>query len=240
MYTTKADTLAEELRPLKALKHGLNYLFRRKGALTTSGCCAIVFSKLTGEHPTEAEIILIPIGMQFKNEDGEVEQEHGRDAKMLPHAMMVYPSFVHPTTRGSVQLASSDPSAPPVLEHALLGGSDMAALIAACRLARAIFQTSVMKAKDVVEEIPGDAVQTDDQWSSYLREGSFRPYHPTGTCRMGSDEASVVDPQLRVRGIEALRVVDASIFPTITSGNTNAPTIMVAERAADLILRPTT
>jgi choline dehydrogenase-like flavoprotein len=79
-------------------------------------------------------------------------------------------------------------------------------------------------------------VQSDEEWEAYLRASAFRVYHPVGTCRMGSDDSAVVDPELRVRGIQALRVVDASIFPTIPSGNTNAPTIMVAERAADLIM----
>jgi choline dehydrogenase-like flavoprotein len=111
----------------------------------------------------------------------------------------------------------------------------MTALIAACRVAREIFRTPVMQAKGVVEELPGEAVQTDDEWAAFLRGTAFRPYHPVGTCRMGSDDAAVVDPELRVRGVEGLRVVDASIFPTVTSGNTNAPVIMVAERAADLI-----
>ena len=86
------------------------------------------------------------------------------------------------------------------------------------------------------QEMPGEDVETDAEWTEYLRRQSFRPFHPVGTCRMGSDENAVVDPELRVRGIEGLRVVDASVFPTITSGNTNAPVIMIAERAADLIL----
>jgi choline dehydrogenase-like flavoprotein len=112
----------------------------------------------------------------------------------------------------------------------------MTALIAACRQAREIFHTPVMKAK-VSEKLPSDDVQTDEQWAAYLRTHAFHAYHPTGTCRMGPDDSSVVDPELRVRGVVGLRVVDASIFPTITSGNTNAPVIMVAERAADLILQ---
>ena len=153
---------------------------------------------------------------------------------------MVYPSFVHPVGRGTVRLASSDPSATPAIEHELVSGHDMTALIAACRQAREIFHTPVMKARAVTEQLPSDDVQTDEQWATYLRTHAFHAYHPTGTCRMGSDGSSVVDPQLRVRGLQGLRVVDASIFPTITSGNTNAPVIMVAEQAADLILHDST
>jgi choline dehydrogenase-like flavoprotein len=237
MYKTKADTLAEELKPLKAIKNLVQYIFRRTGAMTVSGGSAVVFSQISGAFPTEVEIILMPIGLSFPTTDGVDDTEHSiHDVKLMPHGLMVYPSFVHPAGRGTVRLASTDPSATPVIEHELVSGDDMTALIAACRQVRDIFATAPMKAKDVVEEVPGDRVQTDDEWKAYLRGRAFRPYHPVGTCRMGSDDGSVVDPQLRVRGLEGLRVVDASIFPTITSGNTNSPVIMVAERAADLIL----
>jgi choline dehydrogenase-like flavoprotein len=239
MYFTRAGTLAEEFKPLKALKHGINYLFRRRGALTVSGCTAIVFSQLTGEQPTEAELILIPIGMSFRNEAGEDSAEHSTsNVKLLAHHVMAYPSIVHPTGRGTLRLASDDPSALPVISHQLVAGRDMEGLIAACRQTREIFATSVMLAKGVTEVIPGDQVQSDEEWEAYLRASAFRVYHPVGTCRMGSDDAAVVDAELRVRGIQGMRVVDASIFPTIPSGNTNAPTIMVAERAADLIMGP--
>jgi len=237
MYRTKAGTLAEELKPARAFKHALNFLFRRRGALTVSGGSALVFSQLTGERPTEAEIILMPVGMKFPEDDGGDGTLHSiHDVKIVP-GLMVYPSFVHPTGRGTVRLASNDPAATPVIEHELVGGDDMTALIAACRQARDIFHMPAMKAKDVVEEMPGDDVQTDEEWTAFLRAGAFRPFHPVGTCRMGSDDGSVVDPSLRVRGVQGLRIVDASIFPTITSGNTNAPVIMVAERAAELMLR---
>jgi len=143
---------------------------------------------------------------------------------------------VHPASRGTIRLAASSPAAPPVISHELVSGADMHALIAACREAREIFRTTVMKARSATETLPGGSVQTDRQWEDYLRTFAFRPHHPTGTCRMGSDDGAVLDPQLRVHGLEGLRVADASVFPVITSGNTNAPTIMVAERAADLML----
>ena len=238
-YRTTADTLAEELKPQRAIRHAFNFLARGEGALTLGGGAAVVFASLTGAKPTETEIILMPVGMEFKqNNDSVGEDTHGLyDVKIVPKRVMVYPSCVHPQGRGTVRLGSSDPSAQPVIEHSLVGDEDMTALIAACRQTREIFKTSVMAAKQVVEEMPGDDVQTDSEWTEYLRLQSFRPYHPVGTCRMGSDDDAVVDPELRLRGIEGLRVVDASVFPAITSGNTNAPVVMVAERAADLILK---
>jgi len=237
MVTTRSGTLVEELRPLKMLKHGLNYLFRRKGALTVGGGAALVFSQLSGEYPTECEIILMPVGMEFQNREGEASHEHNvHKVKVLPHSMMVFPSFVHPKGRGTVRLASADPAEQPVFDHQLLPDADMTQLIAACRQAREIINAPAMKDNGAVEVVPGERVQSDEEWAGFLRMTSFRPYHPVGTCRMGADDESVVDPQLRVRGVQGLRVVDASVFPTVTSGNTNAPVVMVAEKAADLIL----
>ncbi len=237
MVTTESDTLVEELRPLKMLKHGINYLVRRRGPLTVGGGAALVFSALAGEHPTECEIILMPVGMEFQDNRGQASHEHNvHKVKVLPHSMMVFPSFVHPKGRGTVRLASADPGDQPVFDHQLLPDADMAQLVAACRQARAIINAPAMKDRGAVEAVPGDRVQTDEEWAAFLRMTSFRPYHPVGTCRMGADDGAVVDPQLRVRGVEGLRVVDASVFPTVTSGNTNAPVVMVAEKAADLIL----
>jgi choline dehydrogenase len=229
-YTTTASTLGEELRPRRALRHAADFAVRGQGPLTVAGGVAVVFSQVAGEYPTEAEIILMPIGLSF---EGDYHDIHS--VRTAP-GVMIYPSYVHPASRGSIRLAASNPAAPPVISHELVSDADVQALIAACHEARAIFRTTVMKARPTTETLPGDSVQTAQEWTDYLRTFAFRPHHPTGTCRMGSDDGAVVDPQLRLRGVERLRVADASIFPAITSGNTNAPTIMVAERAADLIL----
>lgn len=238
MVQTEADTLVEELRPLKILRHGLHYLVRRKGALTVSGGAAVVFTELDGARPTECEIIVMPVGMSFgdRASGGGATDHDVHKVKVLPHSMMIFPSFVHPEGRGSIRLRSADPSDTPLIQHELCGGNDMKALVAACKKARAIVESPAMKAHNAVEVLPGERVQTDEQWEGFLRTVAFTPYHPVGTCRMGADADAVVDLELKVRGVDGLRVVDASVFPTITSGNTNAPVIMVAERAADIIL----
>jgi choline dehydrogenase len=230
VYTTTAGTLGEELKARRAVKHLADFAVRGEGLLTVAGGAAVVFSQVIGEYPTEAETILMPIGLSFEGDHHDIHGVH------TAPGVMVYPSFVHPASRGTVRLAGSSPAAAPVINHELLGRADMQALTAACNDARDIFRTTVMKAKSAAETLPGPDVRTDSEWEAYLRAFAFRPHHPAGTCRMGCDDRAVVDPQLRVRGVEGLRVVDASIFPTITSGNTNAPTIMVAERAAGLIL----
>jgi choline dehydrogenase len=238
-YRTIAGTLAEETSPLRAIKHAMRYALKGTGALTLSGAAAVVFAQYEGHHPTETEIIFIPIGMSFSpspsGDDGLQHDIH--DFAVAPHGLTIYPSDVHPQSRGQLRLSSAIPDAYPIIDHELLGNPrDLRALIAACRQGREIMATPDMKAKLTGEVLPGSGVQTEEEWAAFLRGHAFRANHPVGTCRMGSDEHSVVDTKLRVRGVDSLRVVDASIFPTITSGNTNAPTIMVAERAADLIL----
>ncbi|MDT5100284.1 MAG: 4-pyridoxate dehydrogenase [Mycobacterium sp.] len=234
MYRTRAGTLAEETTPLRAVRHFVDFVLHGRGALTQGGAAAIVFDQIDGDYATETEIIFIPVGLSFANPDA-VHDIH--DLAIVPHGLTLYPSHVHPTSRGRLRLASADPAAGPMIEHEMFGCTeDLDNLVRVCRQARDIMATPAMKAKVTAEEIPGEQVQTDREWAEFLKANAFRPYHPVGTCRMGSDDRSVVDPQLRVRGAEGLRVVDASVFPTITSGNTNAPTIMLAERGVDLML----
>jgi choline dehydrogenase-like flavoprotein len=135
-----------------------------------------------------------------------------------------------------VRLRSADPNDKPrILTNTLAEPEDVAALIAGTRLAKEIAASGPFAQVLGRRILPEEGVDTDDDLVADLRRRVDLLYHPVGTCRMRTDEDAVVDPELRVRGIEGLRVVDASVMPTITSGNTNAPTIMIAERAADLI-----
>jgi len=148
------------------------------------------------------------------------------------------PSILEPKARGSVTIRSADPDAPPVIRHELAGNADdLATLTAACRRVREIFACEPMKALVIREEAPGDVVQTDADWEAYFRATTFGGSHPVGTCGMGNDELSVVDTSLSVRGVAGLRVIDASVMPVISRGNTNAPTVVIAEKGADLIRR---
>ena len=113
---------------------------------------------------------------------------------------------------------------------------DMQPMIEGIRLVRRIFASSPFAEHFKEEIFPGANYQSDEQLINYLRENAQSMYHPVGTCRMGRDHGAVVDDRLRVHGIAGLRVVDASIMPRISSGNTNAPTIMIAEKAADMII----
>jgi choline dehydrogenase len=144
-----------------------------------------------------------------------------------------------PEARGRVTLSSPDPLAPFDGRLQLLGRErDVACLVRGLRVVRRIHSAAPLASVMRDEFLPGPACTSDAQLEAYCRESVSGQYHPVGTCRMGADGASVVDPVLRVRGLAGLRVADASVMPTITSANTMAPVMMIAEKAADLILGP--
>ncbi|MBJ7329251.1 MAG: GMC family oxidoreductase N-terminal domain-containing protein [Solirubrobacteraceae bacterium] len=153
-------------------------------------------------------------------------------------AMTFGPVLITPKSRGEVTLRSADPRAKPkILTNTLAEPEDLASLVAGVKLAREIAAQGPLQGVTGRELFPGADVSGDADIEDDVRRRVELLYHPSGTCRMGadSDELAVLDPELRVRGVDGLRVVDASVFPIIPGGNTNAPTIMVAERAADLI-----
>jgi choline dehydrogenase len=144
--------------------------------------------------------------------------------------------LLHPDSRGWMTLRSPDPRDPPrIFLNLFTERSDVETLIRGLRIARQVFETQPLAGLVDEEVSPGKGVQTDAEFEAYLKTACLVSHHPVGTCTMGHGDMAVVDPQLRVRGIEALRVCDASIMPTVPGGNTNAPSIMVGEKAADLI-----
>jgi len=146
-------------------------------------------------------------------------------------------TLLRPESRGTVHIQSADPYMQPVIQPNYLDAQqDRDILIAGMKAVRRVAGDTKFAQHTVAERYPGPDVQSDDQLLDYLKRMCRTSFHPIGTCRMGPDEASVVDERLRVRGFEGLRVIDASIMPTLVSGNTNAPTIMVAEKGSDMVL----
>ena len=144
---------------------------------------------------------------------------------------------LRPSSRGRVRLASRDPMAAPSMQpYYLSTGEDRACAVAALRYARRLAATKALSPYVVEELRPGAAVRSDDELLAFARAYGATIFHPSGTCSMGHDAMAVVDDRLRVRGVGALRVVDCSIMPTLVSGNTNAPVVMIAEKASDMIL----
>jgi choline dehydrogenase len=150
-------------------------------------------------------------------------------------------TLVRPQSRGRVRLASANPFEPPVIDPRYLENErDMSAMVSGVELTQRFLQTKTFSSIIKQDGSFGLGKLTREDIESYLRANISTIYHPTGTCKMGSDATAVVDSELRVRGIDGLRVVDASIMPTITTGNTNAPTIMIAYKAASMIRRKLT
>ncbi|HTM95861.1 MAG TPA: GMC oxidoreductase, partial [Croceibacterium sp.] len=155
----------------------------------------------------------------------------------LGHGYAISPVNLYPRSRGTVRLASPDPLAAPVIDPRLLEApEDILPLIRALKIARKAFATPAFAKYEGVEVAPGPDTQNDAQFDQYIRETGYTVHHPVGSCRMGSDADAVVDPQLRFNGIANLRIADASVMPSIIGGNTNAPCVMIGERAADFVL----
>ena len=133
-------------------------------------------------------------------------------------------------------LKSNNPLDNPLIKHEMFSQvDDLHDLINACKKVRNIFASPKFDDYRVAERLPGINVQSNDEWADYIKKTAFLGYHPIGTCRMGNDSSSVVDSCLRVKNIEGLRVADASIVPSLISGNTNATSILIGEKAADII-----
>ena len=222
VWEVSGDSLLDAEHP----RYLLEWLMRRSGPLTSSVAEAFAFVRSRPGLPApDLQFHFAPtyfVDHGFEEFDG--------------HAVTLGPVLISPRSRGSLTLRSADPAAKPrIVTNTLAEPEDMEALVAGVKIAREILAAEPLAAVSRREILPGAGVESDDEIAAKLRAGIELLYHPVGTCRMGTGDGAVVDEQLRVRGVEGLRVVDASIFPLIPGGNTNAPTIMVAERAADLI-----
>ena len=208
---------------------GIQYFLTHSGPLASNGICAGGFAK-SDERLARPDIQLNFSTWSFA----------GRDRKgVKPHP---FPGFsvsaVHlrPDARGHVRIKSPDPSAPPsILFNFLKTQYDLEALTAGMRLVRKITEQPAIAPLVAEEILPGPSVSTDQEFEAAIRANGVSNLHPVGTCHMGIDTNAVCDPRLRVNGVGHLRVVDASVMPCVPAGNTNAPTIMIAEKAADMI-----
>jgi len=143
---------------------------------------------------------------------------------------------LRPESRGQIKLKTADPAAAPAVYPNYLGSeTDQRTIVAGLKLCRQLLANAPLQRFIESEFLPGPAVETGEQLLDYARQRGGTVYHPTSTCKMGGDPMAVVDPELRVHGVDGLRVADASIMPTVVSGNTNAATIMIGERAADMV-----
>ncbi|MGH3240514.1 MAG: GMC family oxidoreductase [Spirillospora sp.] len=186
-----------------------------------------------GDVP-DLQLHALPWSYPFPNQDAPVR--HKVDKRS---ALTVMPTLIYPKSRGTLRLASADPSAAPLIDPAYLTDTgDARLLLDGIELVRDVMANKIIAGDVKAELSPGPGFPDRAALAEELPNRATTVYHPVGTCRMGADERAVVDPELRVRGIEGLRVADASIMPSITGGNTNAPSMMIGEHAAKLILSP--
>ncbi|MDC0196335.1 GMC family oxidoreductase N-terminal domain-containing protein [Gammaproteobacteria bacterium] len=209
------------------IKHGLRYLFRRRGLLSMGVAYAGGYIKA---HPDAVSPDIQNLLMLFSSEliGGQVDP--------FPGCASVV-ALLRPESRGSVDISSADAKVPPrIMYNFLTADKDRQTLILGVRKVREIMNQQSISRYIVREVRPGSGSNGDEDILDFLENSGRTSYHPVGTCRMGSDDEAVVDPRLKVKGVESLRVADASIMPTLVSGNTNAPVIMIGEKASDMIL----
>ncbi len=209
------------------MQAGLEYALHRRGILTIGAGVVGVFARSrAGLDEPDIQFHFLPLSAE-------------RPGQAL-HAFSGVTSSVcqlRPESRGTVSITSSDPTAKPsIIANYLATETDREVLLAGMRLVREVAKHKEFAQYVKREFLPGPDIDSDADLSAYAKAKGTTIFHPCGTCKMGSDAKAVVDERLKVHGIAGLRVVDASIMPTMTSGNTNAPTIMIAEKASDMVL----
>lgn len=232
-YRLRPGTLSinELTRRSRLVGEAFKFAFQRKGLLTLSAAHIAAFCKSRPDLAgPDIQFHILPASADIdgaKRQDMELERKPG---------LTIAPCQLRPESRGNIRIRSANPlDHPSITANYLSDPLDQEVAVAGLKWGRRIAQTKPLSDLIDHEIYPGGAAQSDAALLAFARETGTTIYHPVGTCAMGHGPKAVVDPQLRVHGIERLRVVDASVMPRLVSGNTNAPTIMIAEKAADLI-----
>ena len=229
-YLVDQPTYNSEQGLIRQGRHGLNWLMFGRGPGTTPGALAMAFVRSAPDKDVpDLQLHFTPVGY-----------------KLTPDALIILkepavtgiPNVNRPFSRGWLELRSNDFRAAPRIEPRLLDDErDIEVLTRGCEIIREIFSAAPLAQHVRRELAPGPSTKSREDWAQYLRRESITIFHPCGTCKMGVDQSAVVDPELKVRGVNGLSVVDASIMPHLVSGNINAPTIMIGEKGADLLLK---
>ncbi|MCF6263070.1 MAG: choline dehydrogenase [Xanthomonadales bacterium] len=212
---------------INELAAGIRYIFTRGGPASSNIAEAggFLLSEHAEDNRPDIQSHFVPAQLD----------DHGRN--ILPgHGLTIHACQLNPKSRGNIQITSADPAAAPKIQANYLSHPHDEKVILSCaRLGMQLFATDVFKSIRGKAIYPEAGLESDAELMDFIRRKAESIYHPVGTCKMGTDPMAVVDPQLRVHGIDGLRVIDASIMPELVAGNTNAPTIMIAEKAADMI-----
>ncbi|MBK9490829.1 MAG: GMC family oxidoreductase N-terminal domain-containing protein [Haliscomenobacter sp.] len=229
---TKVKGINHALAPLSQLKYLLQYAINKTGPMTIGPLEAVAFTKVVKDNDRpDLQLHFAPIQADYATD------LHNWKTLPLVDGFSILPTLLKPKSRGYVGLHSNDPHAAPLVQPNFLSEEqDLKILVEGIKLALEIMEQNPLSAITKSKVVPPQYGSSDDAIAEHVKRRLETVYHPVGTCKMGQDTMAVVDDQLRVHGIEGLRVVDASIMPTIVSGNTNAPVYMIAEKAADMIL----
>ncbi len=210
----------------RSVLHGLQWLLYRTGPVSSVIVEGGGFFQTEGENTPNLQIHIAPATVV-----------RGGQSRIEGHGFTVNSTFLRPRSRGSIRLRSANPADEPLIDPNYLADPyDREMALRSVRIIREVLRQDAIAPLIAHERLPGDGAVTDEQIMAYVRQYACCDYHPVGTCKMGSDDQAVVDSELKVRGLTALRVIDSSIMPVLTSGNTNAPTIMIGEKGADMIL----
>jgi choline dehydrogenase len=222
-----AVTINQLARGARLVREAVKFATVGKGALTFGVTSAMVFChSREGLAAPDIQLLFTPASYA-QGVFRQLEREPGMTVAVCP---------VRPDSRGTIMAQSPDPfTYPAIRPNYLSAPSDLRVLIAGIEKTRRIFAQQAMAPYSVEETVPGPGVQTDEQIGEFARKAGTNVFHPVGTCKMGTDPMAVVDPRLKVIGLEGLRVIDASVMPAVTTGNTNAPTIMIGEKGAAMI-----
>lgn len=228
VYEVNVPTFNEEINSLVGrMKIGLQYVFSRSGPMSMGASQVGIFARSRPGLDTP--------DIQFHFQPLSAEKP-GIEMHSFP-GITLSVCQLRPESKGRVQIISPDPKTYPAIHpNYLATPSDQQTVVDSLKFTRRLAKTEALRSYIIREHLPGSNIKTDEDLLDSARNIAQTIYHPTSTCKMGSDVTSVVDERLRVHGIAGLRVVDASIMPTIVSGNTNAPTIMIAEKASDMII----
>ncbi len=224
---TQPISFLKHVKPIGATKAFIQYMLTRSGPATSHGLEAMAFIK------SQSEIVAPDLQYFFVL---LIYNDHGRKI-INDHGFMAYFNIARPESRGTILIRSSDPRKHPMIQpNYLEAPEDVRIMREGVKIGRDILAQRAFDPYRGEEYGPGSTVKSNVEIDAYIRRTSETIYHPVGTCKMGSDSMAVVDNRLRVHGIDGLRVADASVMPRLVTGNTNAPTIMIAEKASDLIL----
>lgn len=222
-------TFNDNARGWRLVREALKYAVFRTGFLASTAVpIRIYFRTREGLETPDATISILPFLYEMIGRQRTVSKRQG---------ITMNANVLRSESTGSIHIKSSDPAEPPAIRFNFLSTEhDRAGIVAVIRKGRELMATSPLKEVTGEEIAPGIKLQSDEELIEWVRNNAETTYHPVGTCKMGSDPLAVVDRELRVHGIEGLRVADASIMPTLTSGNTNAPAIMIGEKCAEMVL----